>query len=224
MLFNSYKQGVETTKSGNINIKKGHKMKTIRLGFTLIFLSILTFSFGQKNYSEGYIITWENDTIHGKIRDNFSSRSTFAPGIIKFIDKSGLTTKYLPTDIKGYSKAGFENYMTIQDDFGKNFARLIVAGNVKLLTIKKSGAFPVSNAGVGYTTSSINSISYYLYNPTTSQTTKVNPLYFKDQMAEYFSEYAELKEMIINKELRYQDIEIIVKKYNKWKDEITPSL
>lgn len=195
-------------------------MKKIRLGFTLIFLSIFSFSFGQKNYSEGYIITWENDTIHGKIRDHFSSRSTFAPGIIKFIDNSGLTTKYLPTDIKGYSKAGFENYMTIQDDFGKNFARLIVEGNVKLLTIKKSGSFPGSNGAGGYNTSSI---SYYLYDSTTSKTTKVNPLYFKSQMAEYFSEYSALKEMILNKELRNEDIEIIVKKYNKWKNEITPA-
>ena len=203
-------------------------MKTIKLGFTFLLLSIFTFSFGQKNYSEGYIITLQNDTIHGKIRDRFGIRLQIAPSKINFIDSKGTIIKYLPKDIKGYSKAGIIDYLTIQDDFGKNFAKLIVDGDVKLLTIKKSGtrmaSTPNSTGGFTTTQSSYSNDVYYLYNTKTSNTTKVYQLDFKNQMTDYFSDYDKLKNMILNKELRYSDLEVIVETYNKWKKEKTPSL
>lgn len=203
-------------------------MKTIKLGFTFLFFSIFTISFGQKNYSEGYIITLQNDTIHGKIRDRFGMRLEIAPSKINFIDSTGTIVKYLPKDIKGYSKAGIIDYLTIQDNFGKNFGKLIVDGDVKLLTIKKSGTRMASNPNAtgGFTTiqSRYSNDVYYLYNTKTSNTTTVYQLFFKNRMADYFSDYDKLKTMILNKELRYRDLEVIVATYNKWKKEKTPSL
>ena len=203
-------------------------MKTFKLGFTILFLSIFTLSFGQKNYSEGYIITLENDTVHGKIRDRFGMRLQIAPSKINFIDSNGNTIKYLPKDIKGYSKAGIVDYLTIQDDFGKNFARLLVDGEIKLLMIKKKGTNMTStpNGQGGFTTgqSTYSYDAYYLFNTRTSIAKKVIQLDFKNQMADYFSDYEKLKNMILNKELRYRDLEIIVETYNKWKREQTPSL
>ena len=39
---------------------------------------------------------------------------------------------------------------------------------------------------------------------------------FKSDLSDYFSDYSELKQQLLNKELRYADLEIIVNKYNKW--------
>ena len=105
---------------------------------------------------------------------------------------------------------------------------MIVDGDVKLLTIRKTGTRMTStpNATGGYTTgqSSYSNDVYYLYNTKTSITTKVYQLDFKNQMAGYFSDYVKLKNMILNKELRYRDLEIIVETYNKWKRKQTPGL
>lgn len=98
-------------------------MRTFKLGLTILFLAVFTLCYGQKNYSDGYIITLQNDTIQGKIRDRFGMRLQIAPRKINFIDSTGTTIKYLPKELKGYSKAGIVDYLTIQDDFGKNFAR-----------------------------------------------------------------------------------------------------
>ena len=149
------------------------------------------------------------------------------PSKINFIDSTGTKIKYLPKDINGYSKAGIVDYLTIQDDFGKNFARLLIDGEIKLLAIKNAGTNLSStpNGQGGFTTgySTYSNDVYYLFNSRTS-ITKVLQLDFKNQMADYFSDYDKLKKMIINKELRYHDLEIIVETYNKWKREQTPRL
>lgn len=197
----------------------------MKITFTFLFISIFMFGFGQKNYSDGYVITLQNDTLHGKIRDRFLIRFQLAPNIIKYMDNNKIITKYKPKEIKGYSKAGLVNYMTIQDDFNKNFARILINGEIKLLTIRKSGSYSNSSSnGIGGTDTSYDSYSkdlYFLYNSLTSQTTKVYQIDFKNQMTNYFSDYEELKILINNKELRYSDLEIIVEKYNQWKKEKT---
>ncbi len=203
-------------------------MRTFKFGVTILLLSIFTLSFGQKSYSEGYIVTLHNDTIHGKIRDGFGMFLSMAPSKIKFIDSKGTTKKYFPKDIKKYSKAGIVDYVTIKDGFRKDFAKLIVDGDIKLLTIKKSGTHMTQtmNGQGGFTTShsTYSNNVYYLFNSRNSNTKKVYQLGFKNQMANYFSDYEKLKDMILNKKLRYPDIEIIVEAYNKWKRKQTPSL
>ncbi len=193
-------------------------MKTIKPVLTFLLLILFNVSFGQKNYSTGYVITLENDTIHGKIRDRFSFRFHAAHKKIKIIDQNGEKTKFKAKDIKGYSKAGIVDYMTVQDDFGKSFARLLIDGNIKLLTVHKSGthSFSDSNAvgGISSTHETYSEHYYYLYDSATSKVTEVNPFNFKKQMAEYFSDDEELARMIENKELRIQDLEIIVTQYN----------
>ncbi|NJO69738.1 MAG: hypothetical protein HC830_11055 [Bacteroidetes bacterium] len=58
---------------------------------------------------------------------------------------------------------------------------------------------------------------YYLFNVVNKQLTRVWESNFKTKMADYFSDYAELRNLILNKELRYNDLEIVVAKYNTWK-------
>ncbi|MDH5598310.1 MAG: hypothetical protein OEY34_04250 [Cyclobacteriaceae bacterium] len=197
-------------------------MKTIKLGFTLFILFIFQLSFAQKNYSDGYIITLANDTLHGKVRDKFVA-FLIAQEKINFMDNDGNVTKYLAKDIKGYSKAGLLVYLTVPDNFGKKFAKLVVDGEVKLLILTKTGTNTASSpngaGGFNHTQSSYSKDIYYLYESNTEKSTIVMRLDFKNQMANYFSDYEKLKNMILNKELRYNDLEVIVETYNKWKKE-----
>lgn len=193
-------------------------MKTIKPLITIILLLIIQVSFAQKNYSAGYVITLENDTIHGKIRDRFPFRFHTAHKKIKIIDQNGEKTKFKAKEVKGYSKSGIIEYMTVQDDLGKSFARVLLDGDIKLLTIHKSGTHSLSEpnaaGGISSTHDTYSDHHYFLYNSATSQATKVNPFIFKNQMGEYFSDYEKLAKMIENKELRIQDLEIIVTRYN----------
>lgn len=206
--------------------------RTLFLICILMSLSFLTLA--QKKFCDGYIITLKDDTIRGIVRDNFPFRIALAAKKISFIDASGIEKKYLPDDIKGYSKGGIANYISLDFGFGKDFARIVVDGEVTLLSfesINRNSTFvPVSGLSGGisgggtWSNSTSTTESLYLYNRRTNSTTGVNLLGFKSLMAAYFSDYIELKEMIENKELEYSDLEIIVEKYNRWKSKNKPSL
>ena len=198
-------------------------MKPLHSG--IILLLVLTFSlgYGQKNYSDGYIITHQNDTIHGKVKDQFGVQLILASPKIKFIDSSGSIKKLRPRDIKGYSKAGIIDYVTIQENLSKNFARVVVDGDIKLLVIQKVSTYMTASptgpgTAPGFRTQA--STVYYLYQSNTSETQRVSALSFKKDMASYFADHDQLKNMILNKELRFKDLEIIVETYNEWKDQM----
>lgn len=189
----------------------------------LVFLVFACFSISlqaQKNYTEGYIITLNNDTIRGKVKDRFPFRFKLAAKKISFIDSTGIEKDYLPKDIAGYSKADIANYLSIDMTFSKEFARIIVDGYITLVSFKSEGATSTMNANGGMTFGSYSNETFYLYDRITKITTEVSSIGFKDAMADYFSDFPKLKEMIINKELRYADLEIIVEKYNRWKKTI----
>lgn len=192
----------------------------------LIVIYILLSSFyltkAQKNFSDGYIITLNNDTIRGKVKDNFPLRLSGIAKKISFIDSSGVKNDYLPKEIKGYSKGDIVNYISIDIGWGKDFAKIIVDGEICLLSCKSAGYnstfTPSGGAGGGtWSHTASSSESFFLYKKNTGSLTEVTRIGFKDLVSGYFSDYKELKEMIDNKELRYSDLEIIVEKYNKWK-------
>ena len=89
----------------------------------------------QKNFSEGYIINLNNDTIHGKIKDSKSTFELNRKAIkIHFIDSSGKEESFLATKLKGYSKAGISNYKSLTDlNEGPFFAKIIIQGPLTML-------------------------------------------------------------------------------------------
>lgn len=199
---------------------------------TLIVICILLGSFyltkGQKNFTDGYIITLNNDTIRGKVKDNFPLRLSGLAKKISFIDSSGVKNDYLPKDIKGYSKGDIVNYISIDIGFGKDFAKVIVDGEISLLSCKSVGYrstfAPSGGAGGGsWSHTASSSESFFLYRKYTGSLTEVTRIGFRDLVSGYFSDYKELKEMIDKKELRYSDLEIIVEKYNKWRQKTKTS-
>ena len=64
---------------------------------------------------------------------------------------------------------------------------------------------------------SYNTETFFLYKKIDNSYLEVTKMGFKDWVANFVLDYPKLKEMILNKELRYDDIEIIVEMYNKWK-------
>ncbi|NVO10032.1 MAG: hypothetical protein HXX16_08745 [Bacteroidales bacterium] len=199
------------------------------LSIIYILLSLSTLTIAQKNFCEGYIITLNNDTIRGKVKDNFPFRLTGAPKKISFIDESGVEKSYLPKHIRGYSKADIANYVSIDIGFGKDFAKIIIDGEVSLLsyesTMNNSSFTPNGGAGGGTWSHSTSSTeSFFLYRKKKGSIVEVTRFGFRELLAEYFSDYTELKEMIEKKELRYSDLEIIVEKYNRWKKKNKSSL
>lgn len=199
---------------------------------TLIVICILLSSFyltkAQKNFTDGYIITLNNDTIRGKVKDNFPLRLSGLAKKISFIDSSGVKNDYLPKDIKGYSKGDIVNYISIDIGFGKDFAKVIVDGEISLLSCKSAGYnstfVPSGGAGGGsWSHTASSSESFFLYRKYTGSLTEVTRIGFRDLVSGYFSDYKELKEMIDKKELRYSDLEIIVEKYNKWRQKTKTS-
>ena len=120
----------------------------------------------------------------------------------------GKEKKYKANSIKGYSKSGIVNYLSIRDlNEGPFFAKILVSGTVSLLaSIVQTGA----STGKGM------DARMFLIHSNKSKTHEVFSMEFKSDLSDYFSDYSELKQQILNKELRYADLEIIVNKYNKW--------
>jgi hypothetical protein len=183
--------------------------KTVSMNYKFIFLIAYFFTFlnlclAQKNYSEGYIVTLNDDTIFGKIKDVASTFSMNARPIkISFIDREGKKESYKANNIKGYCKSEILKYITITDqNEGPFFAKVIIVGPVTLLAVD----------GVAAKSSNYPTI-YFLRN---KKTHPVSGFDFANDVSDYFKDYEELKELISNKALRFPDLEIIVIKYNKW--------
>jgi hypothetical protein len=181
----------------------------------------------QKSFSEGYIVTLKNDTIKGKVKDYYPARFSFAPKKISFIDSSGIEKVYMPKDLSGYSKADMANYLSVDVGNGKNFVKVEIDGFITLLSIKGRGTstmFVPGGTGGMHPVSggTYETETFYLYKKQDSAFLEVTKMGFKEWVANFVADYTKLKEMILNKELRYEDIEIIVKMYNKWKAQQLP--
>ena len=200
-------------------------MKVSKL-ILFISLWVITFSsFSQKHFVEGYIITFENDTLHGKVRDRFRFQPHIQPSFIKFIGNSGKAKKFKPKDIKGYSKNDIINYVSIKSGyFNYKFARIKLDGIIKLLALQSETSniqhFIHSNNFNDHSPYSEGRLitKAYLYNSLTGETTKIKQMNYRKQLSEYFSDHERLKNLILEKQLGLSDIEVIVKEYNKWKE------
>ncbi len=176
-------------------------------------------SFAQKNFSEGYVITAAGDTTYGKINNKRSGNDKHNQ--ITFVDKEGNVKTFSAKELRGYSRGDVFNYRTIRDIGAEDFfARVLIEGPVTLLGIDEKESF----LNHYYGTNSRNSLyrsydsnsRYFLCHINKEGTEELRSISFKSKMAEYFSDYEELKLLIENKELQKEDIEIIVSKYNKW--------
>lgn len=198
--------------------------------YTLIFFAVCFFSVSLRSqiilnprFFSGQIVTASNDTVKGLIKLPKSASKgdfTFTDILwkIRFIDKSGIETKYYPGQLKSFSfklddgrRVAFVSHINTVKAFGgfsadnRNlFLELAVNGQLKLLR--------------GY---------FFTSTPNGRQSSVVNylqkgngPLFryryvlFRLDMAEYLSEDTELVQKIRKRNYHPRDIDEIVTEYN----------
>lgn len=85
------------------------KLKIPIICASLLFLVSLN-SYGQFNFHEGLVVTWNNDTLHGYISDGGTMRNS---KVCVFRDRdSQEVTRYAPTDIKEYLMPDHKYYVS----------------------------------------------------------------------------------------------------------------
>ncbi len=179
-------------------------MKKLLIIF-LLFYPIISFS--QRGYFEGYIITFENDTIFGKIMDgeeNFFRQENFKK--IRFIDSKGEFKKLSAKKIKNYSKTGKSDYKSMKINSRNYFGKVIIDGPVCLLYYTR-----VSDLG----NHSHNIEAHYVQKKDEVKVSLVSPIAFKKRMSKFFSECEDVVERINDRSLNFFQIEEIVKIYNE---------
>jgi hypothetical protein len=74
----------------------------LRLIISLLFLSLFGFTFGQKHFKEGFVITNNGDTLFGKIKDRKPEPFGKLYPKIHFKPESGFRKRYSPDEIQAY--------------------------------------------------------------------------------------------------------------------------
>jgi len=191
--------------------------------FALLLLSGLVMHCkAQRNFTKGYIISLNDDTLFGYIQDvNPLSKVNTKPIKICFLGDVGVRKTYKASKIKGYCVADNLHYVAIRDlNEGPFFAKVLMNGKVTLLAMSVNyGPYKTvdsySDPAHKLFDEAMRKSRFFLRHENKISTHEINTLFFKDDMAEYFSDYPELHDKIISKELKYEDLEIIVGKYNE---------
>jgi hypothetical protein len=122
---------------------KGIYTKTLFVGMLLFFVHL-----GHTQFSEGYIITLQGDTIHGRVKDRSDGFRTKLYPKIRFRKPGGLTKKLSPRQIRGYyteasglyESQWFEkqqrflrmDYFSVTGVGQKRFLKVVVRGKLSL--------------------------------------------------------------------------------------------
>ncbi len=188
---------------------------------SLIFFIFLLINTGylqaqKKGYSEGYVVTLQNDTIHGLIK---SKNRVASCRSVSFISDSGDKQKYTPREIKFYSKTRkiYRSFLLPDNILGAHaFMKELVKGKINLYihyrTQQNSGMTANGQQAYG---SSTTVETFYLGRGDSKELVRVSQLDFKAQLSELVKDNDELSAMILNKEYRYDDIEEIIEIYNE---------
>jgi len=176
-------------------------------------------AFGQFNYKSGYVISTENDTLFGLIRDAGGSRNS---EICYFkIDKKSKVVKYRPEDIKAYRFIGDKYYYShalfFKNQYRHIFMEVLLEGSVNLYyNIKSKGTAYYIEKDKGNLIGLINkelpeaqySGSFY------NELNKVAyDEIFKDSLYSVFKESAEVPNKIDEIEYNHQSIMGITQEY-----------
>ncbi|HEX7412420.1 MAG TPA: hypothetical protein VF411_00140 [Bacteroidia bacterium] len=172
-------------------------------------LSILLYGQTQKGFADGYIVNYNNDTIKGKIKDRaFLARCNSKK--IKFINANGKKSKLSAKKIKAYSKQNGLNYRSIIQPYWvfnkKVFAEVLEDGEVILLRwdYDLKGRY---GSVIHYYFLQRRGVSDSCDGETVLALTINYPTYFK--------KCPEVQKLIEEKTLDYNDIQVIVRKYNE---------
>ena len=174
----------------------------------------------QNGFQEGYVVTKTNDTLYGVVRDRKLGAFVRLYKKIKFKGKKG-KSKYAATDLIAYkigditfeimkiSRTGqfFNQQLQLSDEGDYEFFKVIHKGNLSYYMLE------FEDADSGH----IDANAYFK-KENENILIRVNQGIFglkRKKLARYFSDYTELSQRILNKQLN-SALEI-VHFYNAWK-------
>ena len=163
----------------------------------IILISLAQLSQAQDGYSNGYYITYGQDTTFTKIKV-FNSQVGKKIG---YVNHKGKRKKFNADEISEYSIEGLSSYATIAP-FRKApkvrfFAEIVVDGKARLLfyAFKKK---------------------YFLKRQGSAEAIKIKKLSYRKQLMHFFQDFDDLREALKKKTYKYGQIETVVTKYNTW--------
>jgi hypothetical protein len=108
--------------------------RTLRLILLLLITAPFNVVFGQANFMEGRIITLQNDTLFGLIKDGFTPRDSRV--CIFKESKNATPVKYYPNDLQSYQIQGGKYYVakdvTVKGENKRVFTLVLLEGDLNL--------------------------------------------------------------------------------------------
>ena len=186
-------------------------MKHAILTTTLLLLS-LSVVYAQWGWSEGYIVTNTLDTIHGKIQ--YTTPAIRSAKIMFRADEGDMqseTVRYRPFMIKGFMIAGeyfesriYDIHPSLNYGLGVFMKRL------------DNGSGPVKLYEYWNTTQERGFTQLFITREG-EPTYQLSTTRLRKQLAQYFKDYEQLHDRILNREFKRRDLPEVVALYNQWK-------
>jgi hypothetical protein len=179
----------------------------------VLLLTFIVFQISaQKEYVSGYLIDNDADTIYGSIY----KKTKPGKGKVVFRDQEGRKKTYYPRQIQGFvinDTLRYQSILQIENAEAAAyhvFANLIVAGPLNLLATqnKISALFPSEDQP------DVN--NYYVEEYETGKVYKLTRTGYRKQLAANVSEFTGLRREVMNKVYQYEEIPVVIKKYNDW--------
>lgn len=176
----------------------------------LILLASVSSSFGQ-HWQEGYVVTYENDTLRGYIKKFWPYTTQRSSAIVEFKTEKGARSEFFePDDAKAY-KRGEDLFVSGLSREFYAFLQIEESGDMRLL--RYSGINHLSSPRGRF---SLTFTRYYLARQATPQhLKKVRKENFTLDMSRFFRDMPELSQQIRTRQLRYRDLDHIVEAYNQ---------
>jgi hypothetical protein len=197
-------------------------MKKIYLPIIFIFISTVNL-LSQDNYSKGYVVTFNQDTINGKIK-NCSNGEMYIQ--IHFEDALGNQSVLNTNTILSY-KIDNDYYYRKMHPYTYDyycFFKLKFDGKIKLYEFRKRPE-DIKTANVSYNNYNDKSITDYFPNFNNQNTIiilekddlikTVDGLRFKRQIKKFIKDDQEILENLLDKTYEESEIYSLVKKYNE---------
>lgn len=190
----------------------------MKLKFSISIILFFVLNVSNAQYIDGFVITSDGDTINGTLKNLGITTSCSK---VKFYYDNGEKGKFKVGNLKGYQR-GNEAYVVRMRERPlsltrpmKSFMKVLDHGKVNLYeynyTVNSGGYMGAGGVMVGSYSS--NRTDYYL-EKSSGQLMLVRTGNFKKEMSNYFKNNKDLSASILEKELRYNDIEEIVRIYN----------
>ena len=177
--------------------------------FALLVLNFESASAQKGGFHQGYIVTLDNDTIKGFVKNLNSFPYRILTNIkFKSSNKAKVWT-YEPSQLKSY-KIINDLYESRRLNSIPIFVRLVASGNVNLYEITTSGMYNNPTGG-SYMR---KSTSHYLKRKDEDNLFKIAGPHFKERLCNYFNDAPSICQKIMNGEYRKKNVSQIVAEYN----------